>query len=290
MLGGRVPVSAMCGPMRLLPDDPLQYLRRLGEANAGSQDIAGAALMLSALDNPGCDIDPYVGHLAEIAEQSRLEASLAPNAESGARTLASVLAVRHGYDGDRLSYDDPRNADLIPVIDRRRGLPVALGILYLHAARAAGFRAEGLVSPGHFLLRLEVRGTRALLDPFNGGAGVEQEYLAGLPGLQGVHEEPSGAAQPVDDIDVLLRLENNLKVRAMQAGELSRALILAKRMVLIAPRRAELWVELGQLHEAEGELGAARTAYDACLSLAPAGSPLHNEALLGLEELKRQLN
>ena len=54
------------------------------------------------------------------------------------------MVGRYGYDGDRLSYDDPRNADLMAVIDRRRGLPVALGILYIHAARAAGFEARGL--------------------------------------------------------------------------------------------------------------------------------------------------
>ena len=62
------------------------------------------------------------------------------------------------YDGDRLNYDDPGNADFMSVIDRRRGLPVALGILYLHrAARAAGFQAMGLNTPGHFLLRNLIR-------------------------------------------------------------------------------------------------------------------------------------
>lgn len=276
--------------MRLLPDDPIKYLRLLGEAGGGVHDIAGAALMLSALDNPGSELDPYIEHLAELGGQSRLEASLAADAESAARILATVLAGRYGYDGDRLSYDDPRNADLIPVIDRRRGLPVALGILYLHAARAAGLRAEGLNSPGHFLLRLEVRGTTALIDPFNGGATVEQECLGTLPTIPGIGEEPDASLQHVDDIEILLRLENNLKLRALQEGELSRALTIAKRMVLIAPKRADLWVDLAQLHEEEGELGAARTAYGACLTLAQPGAPLHNEAALGLEELKRRLN
>ena len=52
------------------------------------------------------------------------------------------------------TYDDPQNADLMAVIDRRRGLPVALGILYIHAARAAGLEASGLNTPDHFLLQL----------------------------------------------------------------------------------------------------------------------------------------
>jgi regulator of sirC expression with transglutaminase-like and TPR domain len=276
--------------MRLFPEDPVEYLRQLGEAGEGTHDIAGAALMLSALDNPGCDLAPYIDHLREIAEQSRLEARHVHDAEAGARALATLLAGRYGYDGDRLSYDDLRNADIVSVIDRRRGLPVALGILYLHSARAAGFRATGLNSPGHFLLRMEFRGTEALVDPYNGGATLEREGLGVPPTAQGIRAEASASIVPVDDIEILLRLENNLKLRATQVGELSRALAVAKRMVLIAPKRPDLWLDLAQLHEREGELSAASTAYSACLTLAQPGAPLHNEAALGLQTLTRRLN
>ena len=62
-------------------------------------------------------------------------------------------------------------------------------------------------------------------------------------------------AEPVGDIEVLLRLKNNLKMRALQAGERMRALEIAKRMVLIAPRRPELWIDLARLNEAAGALG-----------------------------------
>ncbi|HSM96332.1 MAG TPA: tetratricopeptide repeat protein, partial [Rhizomicrobium sp.] len=64
----------------------------------------------------------------------------------------------------------------------------------------------------------------------------------------------------------------------------------AKRMVLIAPRRPELWMDLARLNEASGALGAAQRAYEACLSLVPGGQALHNEAALGLHALKRRLN
>ena len=67
------------------------------------------------------------------------------------------------------------------VIDRRRGLPVALGILYLHAARAGGLEACGLNTPSHFLLRISLKGQHALIDPFNGGALVDRERLGGPP-------------------------------------------------------------------------------------------------------------
>ena len=217
--------------------DPADYLRQLGEAGDGPHDIARAALMLSALDHSGRDIAVYEAHLQEIADAARHEAHLSVHVEDGARGLAALMAARFGYDGDRLSYDDPQNADLMSVIDRRRGLPVALGILYIHAARAAGFEAFGLNAPHHFLLRIGLRGREALLDPFNGGAAIDRERLGAPPAFGAGESHVSEHSEQVGDIEVLLRLQNNLKLRALHAGERVRALEIAKRMVLIAPKK-----------------------------------------------------
>ncbi len=270
--------------------DPADYLRQLGEAGDGPHDIARAALMLAALDHAGRALQPYEAHLAEIAENAKQEMHLLPYTDDGARALAALMVGRYGYDGDRLSYDDPRNADLIAVMDRRRGLPVALGILYIHAARAAGFEADGLSSPGHFLMRLAKRGSEAVVDPFNSGAAIDRERLAAPPAMGAHGPEEPGLAEPVSDIEVLLRLANNLKLRVLQAGDRMRGLEVTKRMVLIAPRKGELWLELARMNEQAGALGAAQKAFEACLALANPGAAIHNEAALGLHGLKRRLN
>jgi len=270
--------------------DPAEALRRLGEAGDGPHDIARAALMLSALDHAGRSLEPYEKHLADIAEAAKRDLRSVLHAEDAGRALSALMVGRFGYDGDRLTYDDSKNADLMEVIDRRRGMPVALGILYMHAARAAGFEAVGLNTPGHFLLRIAMRGSGALLDPFNGGAAIDRERLGRPPAMGTPSPEDPRLAESVTDAEVLLRLENNLKLRALNAGERTRALEIAKRMVLVAPRRPELWIDLARLSEAAGSLGAARHAYEACLTLVKPGAALHNEAALGLAGLKRRLN
>jgi len=289
MLGGLMRGRAMSFAMKV-ESEPTEFLRQIGDAGDDPLDIAAAALMLAALDHSGRPLEAYCDHLADIAERARAEAKLVSTVEDGARALAALLVGRYGYDGDRLHYDDPQNADLIAVIDRRRGLPVALGILYIHAARAAGFQAAGLNSPGHFLLRISRHKGDVLIDPFNGGAALERESLGSPPGMGLPAGEETMAVEPVGDVEVLLRLENNLKLRAIQSGERMRVLEVAKRMVLIAPRRPELWLDLGRLNEAAGALGAALRAFEACLSLVPAGQSLHNEAALSLHMLKRRLN
>lgn len=276
--------------MRRRPPDPAEYLRHLGESGEGPCDIAQAALMLAASDHPARSPAPYEAHLAEIAEASRAELRLIYRAEDAAKLLSGLLAGRLGYDGDRLAYDDPQNADLMSVIDRRRGLPVALGILYLHAARAGGLEASGLNTPNHFLLCIALKGSSALIDPFNGGAIVDRERLGGPPGMAAATPGEPVLGEPVNDADVLLRLQNNIKQRALKAGDRSRALAVAGRMALIAPGRAELWLDLAHLHEATGSLGAAKRAYEVCLERAQSGAALHNEAALALAGLKRRLN
>src|SRR5690606_37756760 len=122
-------------------------------------------------------------------------------------------------------YDAPENADLLSVIVNRRGLPVSLGILYMHAARAAGVGARGLSAPNHFLLMVFAGGGEAVIDPFNGGRIVGHERTAKPPAMA-PPRPPSGGRQTVaqvSDIDVLLRLQNNVKTRAVEANDIPRA-------------------------------------------------------------------
>ena len=197
--------------------DPLEYLKRLGEDDAGPRHIARGADAGRARSSANFALDPYLAHLQEMEEAMKAKSDLILRADDGARAVAGLVAGRLGYEGDRLEYDNPRNADLISVIDRRRGLPVALGILYIHAARAAGLRAAGLNTHSHFVLRLSHRGDDTIIDPFNGGATVDRDHLP-----VELRAGDAGLAEPVSDTDVLLRLQNNLKMRAGGWRSLSR--------------------------------------------------------------------
>jgi regulator of sirC expression with transglutaminase-like and TPR domain len=234
---------------------------------------------------------PFEQHLRQLGDCARNEAEFARDAELAARALGGVMAGQFGYEGDRAHYDDPLNADLMSVIQRRRGLPVALGILYMHAARAAGMAAQGLSAPGHFLLMVGIKGGEAVVDPFNGGAAVDRERLRAPPRMAevGLPDEPS-ALEPVSDTEVLLRLQNNIKTRALAERNVGRAVEVLRRMLLIAPRRAPLWLELARLQETVGALGSARAAYEQCLVHGKETDYGGNEAALALQALKRRLN
>lgn len=262
--------------------DALGWLKDYGE-NGGS--IAEAALMLACLDHPNQPLEPARAHLAEIAQTMQMRSSLIRDVGGGARALADLLFSQLGYEGDREDYDNPRNADLVSVIARRRGLPVVLGILYIHGGRAAGLKASGLNAPNHFVVRLTHGGQDAIVDPFNGGALIEPGHA---PPHLPIDDE--GLKQIVSDASVLLRLQNNLKIRALDSGDDARALEIAERMVLISPKRPDLWFDLGRLRHQSGIPGAARKAYERAVALSRPGEELAHAASEALAQMKRLLN
>lgn len=264
-------------------------LRALGAVPDDALDLAEAALLLAALDHPDADLGPYRRHLGDIAAAlARIDAG--PEVAPRAVALAGVLSAEFGYRGDTDSYDDPQNADLLRVIDRRMGLPVSLGILYIHAARAQTWPVCGLDFPGHFLVRIEGEDGALVLDPFHAGRIAAPPEMTALLRRSGVGEELMPEhVRPISPREVLLRLQNNIKGRAWRAGEAERAAEILRRMLLVAPNFAPAWRELGVVEGKLGRIGAAISATERFLMLAgDEAASLEAEAFL--RHIRRQLN
>ena len=272
------------------PDTSLQdgaWATLHGVADDTTPLIDGAlALATARRQDPA--LDWHRAHVARLVAE--LEAlGPADGAESAAAKLQQVMAIRFGYRGATDDYDDLQNADLVRVIDRRKGLPVALSILYMHVGRSAGWDLHGLNFPGHFLVRLQHAGDRAILDPFHGGGlrgAVDLRSL--LKATVGTGEElgPRHYAA-VSDRDVLLRLENNIKVRHLRQGRLDDASASLDRMLTMAPDYAELWREAGLIHARLNNEGAAIQALERYLVLGGDDRLMHEVAIL-LQQLRQR--
>lgn len=285
--------------MGKVEDDIERELRAAGGAADETLDIAALALALARLDRPDRPLAPYLDHLAELvgaarAAIARAGPSLAGNADILAGVLAGIVAGRFGYRGDEADYDDLRNTDLMQAIDRRKGLPVTLGILYLHVGAALGLDLRGLNFPGHFVLRLQAGSTAAILDPFNRGETLSPAALLRLMrDVEGPEAKLSpDAYQPVTSREILLRLQNNILSRAIRAGELDRARLVVTRMIWLAPRRAGLRFELGRLEVHAGHMSAAADAFETCRSMASGEGEMRIAGMAeeALRRLKARLN
>ena len=248
-----------------------QSLIDAGAAEDDAFPLMGAAFACAVHDQPGRGLD--------IAQALIDWAATRTTAERLTRTtslqiaIAETLAGDLRFSGDTATYDDLDNADIISVFARRKGLPVALGIIYIDVARRCGLAVRGLDFPGHFLLRLETRDGPMAIDPFNGGEPVDTAELtrralsAGLP--------PDAASRhdllmaPVTDRAVLTRLQNNILVRTQQGGDDARMEGAALRCALLNPSDHRFWLYVASAREARGALAGALQALGRAKNLDP---------------------
>lgn len=265
---------------------------------AGNQDdtdidIGETALTLAAAGRPGAWFAPYRRHLEKITDEVGAYAQRGPRDVPLAlrhEALVQVIHKRMGYAGTEDSFDDIDAANLMQVIDRRSGLPVAIGILYLHAAAKLGWAACGVDFPGRFLLRLDTDAGRLIFDPFDGGRELTPPDLRLLlkaitgPGAELTQEHYRSAGPR----GVLLRLQNNIKIRRLEANQPEAALAIVESMVMIAPLEPALWRECGLLHARLEHIAKAVAALEEFLRLSVSEQARYSTSSL-LQELRGRL-
>ncbi|MEJ0017095.1 MAG: transglutaminase-like domain-containing protein [Acetobacteraceae bacterium] len=273
--------------------DPRAALEAIGLLPDTEIDIGDAALQLARVDAPSADWQAARAHLSELARDAvDLARSIDTNDLSlRAEALSGLIAGRHAYSGDTEAYDDLANANLISVIKRRKGLPVALGIIWLHSARAAGWGAHGVDFPAHFLVALEGRSVQAVIDVFGGGVTLDARDLRVL--LKRVEGESAelrpGLLRPMNARRVLLRLQNNVVTRRLQAGDLAGALTSTEDMLRIAPDHADLWRQAAVMNQRLDRIGSALRCFERFLTLVPEGDAA-SRIRGAMEELRTRLN
>jgi regulator of sirC expression with transglutaminase-like and TPR domain len=273
--------------------DPRDALEAIGALPDTEIDIGDAALQLARIDAPDADWQAAQAHLTELARAASGLAETIDDADLATRAvgLSGLLGGRFGYRGDSETYDDLINANIIRVIERRRGLPVALGVLWLHTAQAAGWPAHGVDFPAHFLVALPGSAGQSVLDVFHGGTPLSSKDLrALLKQVEGPTAElRPGLLRPMSPRRVLLRLQNNILTRRLMANDAEAALACAEDMLRIAPDHANLWQQVALLNQKLDRIAAALRCFDRFLTLIPEGEAA-DEARAAAESLRGRLN
>lgn len=259
------------------PDEAFQYVRYAGTLDDADIDMGETALALGLLFLPGIRPERYRHHLRKLGDAlaedhaQRLKHGEKDSAALRLACLRRVLHEQQGYAGDSENYDDLQNANMIRVIERRRGLPVALGLLYIITGRKCGWQMDGLNFPGHFLVRLEMDGERLIADPFRAGVEMDAASLRVLlKSIAGQKAELSHQFYlPVLNRDMLLRLQNNLKKRLIEQEEYAQAVIVVEAMEALAPDEYRTLFDKGVLYAKLGQKGQAIQALEDYIVRAP---------------------
>jgi regulator of sirC expression with transglutaminase-like and TPR domain len=101
------------------------FLRKLGASGERILPIAEAALALASFERPRVGPTHYREHLQLLARDVGDHPGAGGDVAQRGRALNEIILLKYGYSGDTLTYDDLQNANLMRVVDRRKGLPAA---------------------------------------------------------------------------------------------------------------------------------------------------------------------
>jgi regulator of sirC expression with transglutaminase-like and TPR domain len=222
-------------------------------------DLARACLMIAQDAYPGLDVERYLGDIERMAIRLRGRIPQTGQAEERVVALNQFLYGDLGYWGNTEDYYDPRNSYLNEVLDRRTGIPITLGILYMELGRRVGLPLEGISFPGHFLVRLHLRRGTLVLDPFAGGAPQADDELRRR--LERVVPEHARGGVPLAELpleqflepaskrQILSRVLRNLKGIYREADKPERMLEVLNRMLVVSPEASAELRDRGYLYQ-----------------------------------------
>ncbi len=273
-----------------------EELRAIGLLKDNQINLARAALLLAAADSPGISLERYENHIIKLCDEvtHRHALLIKEGAKNDAATqlaaLKHVMIDTYDYRGDLENYEDLQNVNLIRVIDRRKGMPIAISLLYVHIGLSQGWQVEALNFPAHVVCRIEKDGQRILFDPFHGCKTLQAADLRQLlKTLVNTKAELSTSYyESSSRREILIRLQNNIKFRLIENEEYEAAVKTIERMRLIDPDEYRLLLDAGVLYARTNQAIAAISALEKYIDRAPLAD--RQEALFLLNQIRENLN
>ncbi|MBC8009980.1 MAG: hypothetical protein H7067_07775 [Burkholderiales bacterium] len=200
--------------------DPVAEFR--GFIQSLNYELETGALLLARTVFPATDPGFCTIELDRLAARCRELIANPASARERCRVINRVLFHESGFRGNHEHYTDPLNSFLPQVLERRKGLPITLGIVYLLVAQRIGLELEPVGMPGHFLIGCFAEGEPFFIDAFEQGAFRTVSELTAS--LREQDREPSLAdLAPTPVREVLARCCRNLVNHYAEAGDLARS-------------------------------------------------------------------
>ena len=241
-------------------------------------NLGAASLYAASSETPDLDVVAYQGRIAQFGKRVKAILTAHHTNYDVVSAMHEVLFEKAGFKGDSKRYFDPKNSHLNEVIERFKGNPVALSLLYIEVARVAGTKVDGVALRKHFVVALGSGDDRIYVDPFHkGGLLSRKECLASILGegnlKNGDYEDLERKfLKPVSKRAMLRRLLSNLKVAHEKHKDYELALSASERIQLLDPSNLRNLTELAHLQTKVGNFGDAVDSLTQFLERSPAGT------------------
>ncbi len=140
-------------------------------------DLESGWLLLSRVAHPDLDVGKVCMQFDELARRCK-ELIIEPaSSHDRCLILNRVLFHEYGFRGNIDKYNDPANSFANEVLATRKGLPIALSLLYILVGQRIGAHLEPIAAPGRFLVGSFEDDEPFYVDPFERGRILKPSQL-----------------------------------------------------------------------------------------------------------------
>ena len=160
-------------PLNCRPDAYDRFLQHRPNLETAS-GLLGAAVAISMHELS--DVRPQIiEHQIGVLSDRERNRVCGNDKEALIAYLHQVLFDEEGFSGNCDDYYNAHNSYVPIVLERKRGIPLTLTLIYKCVAERLGLTVHGINAPGHFLARVETEGAWTMVDPFFNGQILSPE-------------------------------------------------------------------------------------------------------------------
>ena len=186
----------------------------------------------------------------------------------------------------------PRNSFLNDVLDRKKGIPITLSLVYAEVARRRSLPIVGVSFPGHFIVKYVSPANEILIDPFAGGAvwgwsDCEEKLKSHFGEKAEMKPEYLLASTPRQ---ILGRMLNNLKATYFRRQAYTKVLTMIDFSLAIDPASPGNIRDRGMIYFTMRRYREAAADFNAYLNIAPPDDPEAVEVIKLLRQVRGIMN
>ncbi len=129
------------------------------------------------------------------------------------KIINHFLFYQQGFKGNTENFYEPENTFFNDVMDRKKGIPISLSILYLLICKRLNLPTYGVNLPAHFIIKYVDERDEFYIDPYNNGIVISKSEAIKFLSRIGLTKEDFDSIsflKIADDKDIIKRSLNNL--------------------------------------------------------------------------------
>jgi regulator of sirC expression with transglutaminase-like and TPR domain len=180
-----------------------------------------AVFLIANYGYPEMDMKKYQGELDDMSTKLNISIDkmkmnpLIPQDDplQIIKIINHFLFYQKGFKGNTENFYEPENTFFNDVMERKKGIPISLSILYLLICKRLNLPTYGVNLPAHFIIKYVDDKDEFYIDPYNNGIVISKSEAIKFLSRIGLTKEDFDSIsflKIADDKDIIRRSLNNL--------------------------------------------------------------------------------